>query len=47
MLSKFELSLVSDSFENIGKEMLAKSIVFYSFLYEWFLSLYYKVKKDH
>ena len=47
MLSKLELSLLSDSFENIGKEMLAKSIVFYSFLYEWFLSLYYKVKKDH
>jgi hypothetical protein len=47
MFSKLELSLVSESFENIGKEMLAKSIIFYSFLYDWFLSLYYKVKKDH
>jgi hypothetical protein len=47
MLSKFELSLVSDSFENIGKEMLAKSIIVYSYFYDLFLSLYYKVKKDH
>ena len=47
MFSKLELNLLSESFENIGKEMLAKSIIFYSFLYDWFLSLYYKVKKDH